>query len=393
MTPGTQPNSNDYSFAASGGLFHRLLTRTGLAKSGTNGFQMRAGCFILITYIPLLILTLVQGVAYGPNLKVPFFFDVSEATRFLVVGPLLIMSEAFVEPWLVQVVQHVRDRLICSEQLPQYERLVKRAVRCRNSNIAEIVLLIGTFFWQWMDVFVLAPHAGIGTWQVLPSNNEPSCAWFWYIYFAKPLIRFLWLRWLWRYLIWSFFLIRIAFLNLKIMPTHPDRHGGLAFISVGHAKFSVLALTFGAQVASIFGEQVLVDGKTLMSFRYEILGVIMIVLLVFLTPLLAFTCRLLEAKRIGLFEFSALADEYSADFRAKWIDGGRGSEQLLGTSDIQSLADIGNSYEVVHEMRVCLINKDNIMTFLVSTLLPFTPLLLTIYPFDELLNHLLKVVM
>jgi hypothetical protein len=68
-------------------------------------------------------------------------------------------------------------------------------------------------------------------------------------------------------------------------------------------------------------------------------------------------------------------------------------EDLLGTSDIQSLADIGNSYLVVREMKTCLIGKETLMAFVVTTLLPFAPLILTVYPFDELLRHVLKAMM
>lgn len=392
MVQSAQVNKTDYSFIVQGGMFHQLLVAIGLGQPGTAGIRLRAACFVLVTYIPLLFLSLVQGVAYGAGLKIPFLYDVSEATRFLLVGPLLILAEGVLEPWLVQVAKHVRDRLILQDSLSQYDSLLRGIVRLRDSYVAELLLLAGTFVWQWMDA-IYFPAVGSASWQALPGDVGPSYAWFWYAFLAKPLIRFLWLRWLWRYLIWSFFLCRLATLRMRVLATHPDRLGGLHFIAAGHSKFSLLALAFGAQAASIFGEQILVAGKTLMSFRYEIVGVVLIVLVIFLSPLLAFTGKLLEAKRAGLFEYGALADEYTDDFHNKWIGGARSGEPVLGTSDIQSLADIGNSYEVVHEMKTCLIDKDITMTFVIATLLPFAPLLLTVYPFDELLNHLLKVVM
>src|SRR4030095_7438927 len=118
-------SDSDSSFIVSGGLFDRLLIKIGLGQRGAAGGRIRAACFVFFTYIPLLILALMQGVAYAPNLQQPFLYDVSEATRFLIVGPLLILSEAIVEPWLVQVVKHVRDRLLVEEQLTQYERLLQ----------------------------------------------------------------------------------------------------------------------------------------------------------------------------------------------------------------------------------------------------------------------------
>jgi len=391
MTENTNAGNIDYSFVK-GGLLYRLLTKAGLAQPGVASVRMRAGSVLLLTYVPIFVLSLFQGVAWGSAVKVPFLFDIAETCRFLLVGPLLIWSEALVDPWIVEVVRHVRDRLISKEELPHYDKLISCAVRCKDSYVAEILLFTATFGWQWLEAHAV-PQAATTTWRQLPLSSAPTYAFLWCVYFAKPLIRFLWLRWLWRYLIWSLFLIRLASMQLKIVPTYPDRHGGLGFIAVGHARFAALALTFGAQAASIMGEQIILEGKTLVSLRYEIVGVVAIVLLIFLIPLLAFASKLHDAKRIGLFEYGVLAGKYASAFHERWIRGPRGDDQLLGTSDIQSLADLGNSYQVVREMSISLIGKDNIMIFAVATLLPFVPLLLTVYPFDELIKHVLKVIM
>ena len=319
--------------------------------------------------------------------------NVDEIRRllYLLVGPLLIVSEAIVEPWLVQMVRQTRDRLIQKEELPRFEKLIARSIRWRDSYIVEILLFLSTFGWQWLEVRVL-PQPAAASWHQLPSSGAPTYAFLWCLYLAKPLVRFLWLRWIWRYLLWSFLLIRLSSFQLKIAPEYPDRHGGLEFIAIAHGRFAALALTFAAQVASIFGEQILFEGRTLASFRYEIIGVVVIVLLTLLTPLLAFTGKLLVAKRIALLDYGMLADQYTSAFHARWIHGARGSEQILGTPDIQSLADLDNSYQIVRGMNISLISKDIILTFVVATLLPFVPLLLIVYPLDELIKHLLKAV-
>ena len=47
-----------------------------------------------------------------------------------------------------------------------------------------------------------------------------------------------------------------------------------------------------------------------------------------------------------------LAARYAREFDRKWLRGGApADEPLLGSGDIQSLADLGNSYEVVKEMQ------------------------------------------
>lgn len=374
-----------------GGLFHCVLRAAGLGNSNAIDLRLRLVCLIAVTYVPLLLLAAAQAVAYNPALKVPFCFDIAESTRFLLVGPLLVTCERLIDPWLGQVVQYMRERLICQQDLPKYNYLIENAVHYQNSIGAEIILLVATFVWQCLEVQFATSIST--TWHQLPSNHQPTYAWFWYAYFAKPLIRFLWLRWLWRYLIWAVLLCRVASLNIKVMPTHPDSHGGLLFISVGHARFCALAFIFGVQAASIFGYQIMFEGKNLLSFKYDLITIVVIILVLFLTPLLVFTGKLLDSKRAGMFEYGSLADEYVSQFRSKWIDRADGNESILGTSDIQSLADIGNAYAVVKNMKTCLIEKDIIMRFIVATMLPFTPLILTVYPFDELVQRSLKLIM
>jgi hypothetical protein len=67
-------------------------------------------------------------------------------------------------------------------------------------------------------------------------------------------------------------------------------------------------------------------------------------------------------------------------------------EGLIGSADLQSLADLGNSFKVVRTMRAALMTRDAIVqvavAVAVATLLPLAPLLLTIMPLEELLKKL-----
>ena len=384
-------NDDSYRFS-SGGPFNQVLSRIGLGASGLEGIKKRMGVIVLLTYFPLLVLSTIQGFAYNPNIKLPFLFDVTEAVRFIFVGPLLIFSEAFIEQWLDLGVKYMRKRLVDDIEREKFESFVASARRWRDSYLIEIIFLFCLVPLQLMDMQNNMPVQS-SSWRFLSADAHASYAWFWFAFFARPLIRFLVLRLLWRYVIWSLFLCRISGLDLKVIPTHPDRHGGLTFIASCHEKFSLIAFIFGLQVASTIAEKIIFEGRSLLSFQFEVLGVIMVVYLTFLTPLLAFTGKLLQAKRRGLFEYGILADEYSTAFHNKWVDAKGREESILGTSDIQSLADMSNSYQIVNEMRLCLINKSTLLTFIIASLLPFAPLILSVYPFDVLVHQVLKVVM
>jgi len=58
----------------------------------------------------------------------------------------------------------------------------------------------------------------------------------------------------------------------------------------------------------------------------------------------------------------------------------------------QSLADLGNSFEIVRSMRPSPVTKDAVVQLAVMTLVPVAPLALTMIPLNELLKRLLQVV-
>jgi hypothetical protein len=87
-----------------------------------------------------------------------------------------------------------------------------------------------------------------------------------------------------------------------------------------------------------------------------------------------------------------LAQRYVAGFRDKWIDNGTSSAELLGTGDIQSLADLGNSYTVVQEMRLVPFGLRDVSRLAAATVAPMVPLLLLIWSPEEVIMRVMKVV-
>jgi hypothetical protein len=52
---------------------------------------------------------------------------------------------------------------------------------------------------------------------------------------------------------------------------------------------------------------------------------------------------------------------------------------LVGSGDIQSLADLANSFEVVRTMQIAPITRDALLRLLAATLAPLVPLALTTF--------------
>jgi hypothetical protein len=106
-------------------------------------------------------------------------------------------------------------------------------------------------------------------------------------------------------------------------------------------------------------------------------------------PLLVFTPQLARAKRRGLREYGVLAEDYVREFQARWMrDGGETQNTLESSGDVQGLADLGNSYEVVRTMRATPVTKEMLLQLGAATLVPVAPLVLTMMPLDELVKTL-----
>jgi hypothetical protein len=121
----------------------------------------------------------------------------------------------------------------------------------------------------------------------------------------------------------------------------------------------------------------------------------MVALLVFmiLGPMLAFTPQLLDAKHRGIAEYGRLGQRYAREFDRKWVRGDNpAGEPLLGTADIQSLADLRNSFVVVKDIHWAPFDVKNVLTLAVITLIPVAPLLLTTFSVEEILDRLLKTI-
>jgi hypothetical protein len=145
-------------------------------------------------------------------------------------------------------------------------------------------------------------------------------------------------------------------------------------------------------LAGVVASRVLYRGESLLSFKFQIAGFVVFFILVILGPLLMFTPQLANARRKGLADYGLLAQRYVRSFEQKWIVRDPStSEELLGAADIQSLADLGNSYALVRDMRPVPFGLDDITRLAAATAAPLVPLLLTIFPADQLLLRIIKI--
>jgi hypothetical protein len=183
-------------------------------------------------------------------------------------------------------------------------------------------------------------------------------------------------------------------LNLKLVPTHPDQAGGLGFVGEAQRFFSVLLVAYSVAVAGVLANNVLFGKTPLQHFAPAIAVYVVFAVILILCPLAIFAGRLLKTKRSGLYQYGSLASDYTSSFHQKWIVLRSEREgELLGTGDIQSLADLGNSFGFIEKMNAMPMSPRTPIVLALACLLPMSPLLLTVMPLGEVVKLLVKVVL
>jgi hypothetical protein len=210
---------------------------------------------------------------------------------------------------------------------------------------------------------------------------------------SLPIFQFLLVRWYFRLFIWTRFLWQVSRIDLHLIPTHPDRVGGVGFLSNTIYAFAPLVLAHGAMLAGQFANRIFFLGAELPDFKMEIVAIGIYLLCLVLGPLLVFSPQLEKAKRQGLGEYGMLAARYVREFDRKWLRGGAHvNEPLMGTADLQSLADMNNSYGAIRNMRLAPFSRDSVLLLVAFLLAPIAPLLLTLMPLEDLLNQVFGLV-
>lgn len=372
---------------------YQLLRRVYLSGEALELLGRRILVASLVAWLPLLVLSVWGGQALGGSANIPFLLDVEVHVRFLVALPLLILAELVVHARMRLVVKQFLERhLVPEHERSRFEAAVASALRWRNSAVAE-VLLIGLVY--GVGVLIIWRHyvaLETATWYAVPSGErlQPSLAGLWYGYVSLPIFQFMLLRWYFRLFIWARLLWQVSRLELSLVPTHPDGAGGLGFLSnIVHA-FTPLLLAQGTVYAGLIANRIVFLGAKLPEFTIDAALVVVVLVFAVLVPLLVFIPQLVRAKRTGLREYGVLAQRYVREFDHKWLRGGAAADEpLVGSGDIQSLADLANSFGVIRTMRVVPFTKETLLLLLVTTFAPVLPLALTMVPLEELLRRLL----
>jgi len=385
------PDLRNFSLVL-GGPLYQLFRKVHLDDDVVSHITRRILVICSIVWLPLAVLCAIKGTLLG-GVEIPFLKDIETHARFLVAIPLMLVAELVVHLRMRGVVaQFVERKLITEDHMERFRKAILGAMAWRNSITAELLLIAIVFplgYYMRTEVFSLKAS----TWYATASNHGGSLTLpgLWFSWVSNPILQFLMLRWIYRIAIWARFLWQISRIKLDLIPTHPDRNAGLGFLGGSAFAFSPLLAGISSMVAGLVASRIFYEGAKLTDFKLEILFLVAFGTMLVLGPLVVFAPQIMAAKRLGKREYGALAADFVRQFDRRWLRNEDGeSTPLLGSGDIQSLADLDHAYAVVMEMRAVPFNRDMLVQILGATLAPFVPLVFTLIPLEELLDQMLK---
>jgi len=359
--------------------------------TGARTILVRALVAILVAWVPLAVLSAVEGLAIGPTRRESFLFDVAAYARFLIALPLLILAERVALPLLGHIVRHLaRPELLPASERPRYEALVALASRLVRSPLAAMAM-IALAYGATLQAAQAAYPADVATW-VTPTaagDRALSLAGMWRTFVSQPLYVVLVLMWLWRAAVWGIFLRKVSRLDLQLVASHPDHMGGLQFVMASLKGFAPVAFALAVGIAGGIASRVLVEGTRVTEFA-PVVGVVVAVLLVlFVGPLFALRKPLKRVRTRAIFSYGRLASGVGYHFEREWLRPGEDvpadalqAQEFSVTTDLYSLVANANTVKGVP------IDLKGVVPLIVATLLPFVPLALFEMPLAQLLKLL-----
>ena len=389
--PQSEDVTTDTDFELSlvrGDALLRLQRRIGLVPAGGLGVGRRALVLALFAWLPLAVWAWLSGHALPSGVGEPLLQHFGIQVRCLVAIPLLVLAEGVAHGLTTRLIPHfVRSGLVSEHDRPRFREILLGIATLRDRTLPWVVILGAVVAWRalgptethelvWAGEGAAPTSLGFGGW--------------WFSWVARPLFTVLLLGWLWRLLLLCVLFRRIGRLDLALVPTHPDRAGGLGFLESMPNAFSPVVFAISAVLASRWAHDVLYHGVHVAALRPQMIALVVLALLLFLAPLLLWVGPLAAAKRRALLDYGALVGQHGRLVRGRWIlrlppeD-----DALLDAPEIGPVADTVTLYEAVKKMRAAPIGRSSLLVIALAAGLPMLPVLAIEIPLRELLKGLL----
>jgi len=374
-----------------GDFLFRLQRRIGLIPGEGLGLVRRAVFWSLLAWLPVALWAWYAGRAFPPLVTEPLLAHFGVQARCLFAIPLLILAEGPAHKVTTRLLPHfARSGLITQENLPAFRQVLAGAAKLRDATLPWL-LMIGAILAVNTAAEILQRSHEVTWGEEAPSGLGFGALWF--LYVARPIHLALLFGWLWRVVLLMSLFRRVAKLDLALVPTHPDRAGGLGFLEEAPRIFAPVVLALGAVLAARWGHDILYHDVHVRELRLQMGAYVAVAVMLFSVPLLAFLPLMVKTKRRALLDYAALVGRHGRLVRDRWIAGKEPADDaMLSAPELGPVADTAPIYDAVEAMRVVPIGKASVVPLLAAAVLPLIPVLAIEIPIANILRALAKAV-
>lgn len=327
---------------------------------------------LAITWLPLVVLGLATERLTGRTESI--IRDVSVHVRLLVATPIfLLLDRVFLLACRNNLEQLVAEGFVPIADESRFERLVRGATRLADAVLPEVVLASLALVVGVAALLGWAPMGG------LTRGDAVSASQVWYALVDWPFFQFLLWRSLWRWAIWARVLVGLSRIDLALVATHPDRRGGIGFLSQPSVDYCAMLLF---AVSSVLTAEW--DARFTFATFFEplVLAFAVFGVLVAFGPLIFFAPRLERTRRAGLVESARVATAFGRRLRAQSLET-RDLESRL-RSDPEPLAHMTQIHRnTVEHLVPLLIYKRDLVLLVIATFSPVVPMMMMHIPHEE----------
>lgn len=374
-----------------GDALFRLQRRLGLIPADGLGLVRRAVFWSLLAWLPIVLWAAYAGRALPGVPGEPLLAHFGVHARFLLAVPLLILAEGPAHALSARLLTYfVQSGVVPPAEMGRFRAAIAATAKLRDATAPWVVMIGLVVVFTTTSEIVQHSHeidwtdggTGAGQW---------GFGAVWFLYVGRLIYLTLVLAWLWRAVLLTVLLWRIARLDLSLVPTHPDRAGGLGFLERVPAIFAPVALAIGCVVAARWAHEAVYHGLVLQSLKVEMIAFVVVALVVFLLPLAAFAGPLKRARRQALLDYGALVGRHGRLVRERWIEGKPvPDDAVLSAPELGPVADTIAAYDAVKAMRTVPVGKTGIIPLAAAAAVPMLAVLAIQMPVKDLALTLIK---
>lgn len=373
-----------------GGPFYRVQEISHLVTGKRWNLGRRVALAIGLSWLPLVVITLLSK----PQTIGGLLTDYAVNVRMVIAVPVLLAGQILMESTFAAIVRHIREaELLSSSEQVKMDLTIGKLIRLRDSVVAEVIVVVIAYL-HLATVFHL--RRGIASdWAVSSIGNHLhwSPAGWYYALVCLLLYQFLVGISLWKWVIAICFLFRLSRLDLQLVPTHPDHHGGLGFLGMSPAGIAPTIFVGCIAIGSTWRTEILMHEAHLLDFKIDAMVLLAIVLVIAMGPLVFFVPRLVRLRRQGILQYGILGQIQSTEFHKKWILNRKGHEDdLLAAPEVSTMIDYSASYDNIEKLLPFPIDLGALFWLILAIVVPILPVVLAEIPFISVMKGLLNAV-